>query len=76
MSLNRLQCRPLAALLVVTSLICWRSAAGQVDCPHEGSEDEAGKQAASGPPLRFPNEGTINALIIFVQHEDDRFEHY
>jgi len=43
-------------------------------CPvHSGG---AGAQSSTGTaPINFPNEGEVNALIIFAQFEDDNFEH-
>jgi len=65
----------LLSLLAVVLTLAPLSAGAQEDplgfgCPVP--EDAAGPEAAQ---LFFPDHGTINALVVFVQHRDDYFEH-
>lgn len=62
--------------LFILAFFIARDSPGQQILPVCGVSDAGESQmqmgsSSSGAPIRFPNHGTINALVIFVQYEDD-----
>ncbi|NBC17723.1 MAG: hypothetical protein GVY18_10460 [Bacteroidetes bacterium] len=61
-------------LLVLASVDLASAQTAEEICPHdEGGGTVSSKAQVEGVELNFPNEGTINAFVVFVQHFDNSF---